>query len=292
MDLTNSNNIHCTPVQRWPGKPTEFIVLNDGDTMNYALEDGVLTIDNDDDKVFPISWYWIDRQDKVKVLCPQAAIAQVDTITTTVLPQSFTALDEKKYSITLEWEDLVTQEKQVKTYTVYYATSTTWTESTFTDAFVTKINADPDAIVTASKSSNHLVLTANTAGQWFLTKFNTTYHTIAHTTANQIAFGLGSDLINFGGWTTDDGVQDDSTTYIWVEIPYFTVDTGDLSSFNKESGGTVLKKHKLVLLIEEGGTAESSTLGTTIATNLCAILSGAATASKYFQVLHQGCPCS
>jgi hypothetical protein len=291
MDLTNSNNIHCTPVQRWPGKPKEFIVVNDGDTMNYALATGVLTIDNNDDKVYPISWYLIDRADKVKVLCPSAAVAQVDTITTTVLPQTFTALDEAKYSITLEWEDADTKELQVKTYTLYFATSTTWTEATFTAAFIAKINADPDGIVTASASSNHLRLTADTAGQWFLVKFNSTYHTISHTTANVVAFGLGSDLIDFVGFTTDDGVAVDNT-YIWVEIPYYTIDTGDLPTFNRESGGAVLKKHRLVLLIEEGGTAESSTLGTTISTNLCAILSGAATASKYFAVVSEGCPCS
>jgi len=291
---TNPNNLHCSPVQQWPGKPKEFIVLNNGDTLTYGIEDGVLTLTDDQtDKSFLISWPLIDRIDKVKVLCPQTAVAEVDTITTSVLPQTFTDRDVATYHITLSWKDLTSGEWQTKTYSVDYLTSTTWTESTFTDKFVTKINADPDAIVTASNSSNHLVLTANTAGQDFLTKVNTLYQSVAITTANRINFGRGSDFIEFGGWTTDDGIEDsDSTSYLVVEIPYYSIDTGDLPSFNRESGGAVLKKHVLWLVIQEGGTAESASLGTTISTALCAILGGTATAAKYHQVIHQGCPCS
>ena len=288
----NPNNLHCTPVQQWSQKPKEFIVLNDGDTLTYGMADGVLTLNDGDEKVYKINWYLIDRDQKVKVLCPQEAQAQVDTITTSVLPQTFSG-DSVTSSITLEWKHLETRELMTKTYSVTYSTGTTWTESTVTDALVLKINGDEDAIVTASKSSNHLVLTADNAGQGFLTIVKTSIMSVANTTENLINFGRGSDLIEFGGWSTDDGIQDDDdVTYVIIEIPYYSFSGVDQPSFNRESGATALQAHRLWLVVEEGGTAESANLGTTISTGLCAILNGQATAKLYHQVVSEGCPCS
>lgn len=292
--MANTNQLHCSPVQQWPGKPKEFIVVNDGDTMNYALANGVLTVDDNANKEFLIPWHLIDRIKQAQVLCPQAAQAQVDTITTSVLPQNYpTDQPTVIYSITLEYKDIDTLELVSKTYSVSFNTATTWTEATVTAAFIAEIEGDDDAIVTPTDSSNHLRLTAVNEGQWFRTTVKASIMSVSNTTPNLIAFGTGSGLIKYGGWTTDDGIaDDDDVSYVIVEIPYYTIDTGDLPSFNNESGSAVLKFHRLWLVIQEGGDAESSTLGTAIGNGLCAILSGVATAAKYSQVIEAGCPCS
>lgn len=293
------NNNWCQPLLERPERPDLFIIANDlGDmgATNYSLANGVLNINNGTSptlkkKNFDIPWPLIDREDGVKVLCPQEPVAQVDTVTTVTLPDANCCGDLMWYYITISWHDFTDGSEQSHTYPVSFTTGTTYTATQISTDVIAAINADPNAIVTAAAVGATFTLTAKNPGQPFLTKTNIALQTVAHSTANKISFGDGDDLIKWYGFTAADGI-DGTNEYIIVEIPYFTVREGDIPSDNTYSGQRVLSKHTLWLVVESGGTAEDAVLGTTNATGLCKILTGQDTASKYLAVMGLGCPCS
>lgn len=296
MNLGNDN--FCWPLLERPAAPDYWIIANDlGDVgaTSYALALGVLNINNGtapvlQKKDISIEWPLIDRLDGVKVLCPQEPIAQVDTVTTITVPNADCCGDLMYYNVNIKYVDS-NKEEQSTTYSVDFTTGSTWTATQISTAVVAKINADPNAIVTAALVGATYSLTAKVAGQPFKTTTNLALQTVAHTTANKISFGDGQDLIDNYNFTAADGI-DAANEYIVVEIPYYTVREGDIPSNNAYSGQRVLSKHVFWLVVESGGTAEDAVLGTTNATGLCKILTGQDTASKYLAVMGNGCPCS
>jgi len=301
----NRNNVHCSPVNEIPGMPDYWMIANDGGDMganSYSIAKGILNINNGTSpvlakKAINIAWNLIDRENGVKVLCPQDPTAQVDTVTTITVPNADCCGDQLCYYVTLTWHDATSGQEMTHTYSACFTTGSTWTKTQVSAALIADINADPNRIVTAAAVGETFTLTATTAfvGHPFLTKTNTALQTVAHTTPNVISWGDGDDLLAMG-FTAADGI-DATNEYAIVEIPYYTVREGDIPSDNAYSGQRVLSWHKFWLIVETGGTAEDAVLGTSISDNtptdsLCYILAGSSTASKYLGVINDGCPCS
>lgn len=297
------NDNWCQPLHERPGFPDTWMIANDGGDMgasSYSIAKGILNINNGTSPVLAkknvdINWMFIDREDGVKLLCPQEPTAQVDTVTTITVPNADCCGDLMYYHVTISWHDWTSGEEMSKTYTVDFTTGSTWTATNVSTAVIAAINADPNAIVTAAAVGATYSLTAKVAGQPFLTKTNTALQTIELSTPNVISFGDGDDLIKMG-FTAAEGI-DAANEYAVLEIPYYTVREGDIPSDNEYSGQRVLSKHKLWVIVETGGTAEDAVLGTAIGDStptdsLCFILAGSSTASKYLGVVNVGCPCS
>lgn len=298
-------NILCLPILSRPDLPEIFMIANDAGDMgasSYSIAKGILNINNGSapalaKKNVDIPWNLIDREDGVKLLCPQEPVAQVDTVTIVEVPNADCCGERMWYYLTIRWKD--GEEEMTHTYDVDFLTGSTTTKTQVSAAFIEKINADTNAIVTAAAVGETFTLTADTPGQGFVTSTNAALMTVAHTTPNVISFGDGQDLIDNYGFTAADGI-DAANEYAILEIPWFTFRDGDIPSDfgdNKLSGQMVASKHKLWVLVETGGTAEDAVLGTAIGDSsptdsLCFILAGSSTASKYLGVVNAGCPCS
>lgn len=289
----NNTLAFCQPVLGRPDLPSEWIVANDGDTITSTIAKGILTITDGAQKTFYVPWFLIDRLDGVKVLCPQDPVAQVDTLTMLVLPNADCCGELRTYNVSVTYQD-ENGETQTQKWHIDKTTGSTYTETAIVDAWVIIINNDPFAIVTASNSGGHLRLTDKVAGRGFRTNYNTVDFSISHTTANKISFGDGDDLIDTYKFTADDGIDADND-YVIIEIPYFvTADSSQPDVTINIDSLQILRKKKLWIIVESGGTAEDAILGTTIGTTtgLCGILAGTFTVSKYLGVINEGCPCS
>lgn len=178
-------------------------------TADPTISEGVLTIPAVGE-TRTIEYFDITSVD---LQCEQAAVAQVNTIA----PSSFTVGTCCGSSATYELKLTQVQCEDVVERVYTYDTAVDTTAAEVVDAFVSAINADDLAFVTAADTGSTFTITADTAGCAFEVSYISDNLVNTATIANTVSYGQAADLAYDGVPSAN---YSSAATYHVLDIKY------------------------------------------------------------------------